>query len=48
MQVDQDHQYAIWVWAGGDVSAAGWGTFSGSGAGDTMNTAVPFIRWELG
>lgn len=48
MQVDQDHQYAIWVWAGGDVSAAGWGTFSGSGAGDTMNIAVPFIRWELG
>jgi hypothetical protein len=48
MQVDQDHQYAIWVWAGGDVSADGWGTISGSVAGDVMNIAVPFIRWELG
>lgn len=48
IQVDQDHQYIIWVWAGGDVSAAGWGTFSGSGAGDDLNIGVPSITWELG
>jgi hypothetical protein len=48
IQVDQDHQYAIWVWVGGDVSAAGWGTFSGSGAGDDLNVFVPSITWELG
>jgi hypothetical protein len=47
-QVDQDHQYIIWVWCGGDISAAGWGTFSGSGAGDDLNVAVPSITWELG
>jgi hypothetical protein len=46
--VDQDHQYLIWVWCGGDISAAGWGTFSGSGAGDDLNVAVPSITWELG
>jgi hypothetical protein len=48
IQVDQDHQYVIWVWAGGDVSAQGWGTFSGSGAGDQFKVTVPSIRWELG
>jgi hypothetical protein len=48
IQVDQDHQYIIWIWCGGDVSAAGWGTFSGSGAGDDLNLAVPSITWELG
>jgi hypothetical protein len=48
IQVDQDHQYAIWVWVGGDVSGAGWGTFSGSGAGDDLSVAVPSITWELG
>jgi hypothetical protein len=48
IQVDQDHQYNIWVWCGGSVSAAGWGTFSGSGAGDTLNVSVPSITWELG
>jgi hypothetical protein len=48
MQVDQDHQYVIWVWVGGDVSAQGWGTFSGSGAGDQLKVTVPSIRWELG
>jgi hypothetical protein len=48
IQVDQDHQYVIWVWAGGDVSAQGWGTFSGSGAGDQLKVTVPSIRWELG
>jgi len=48
IQVDQDHQYAIWVWVGGDVSAAGWGTFSGIGAGDDLIVAVPSITRELG
>jgi hypothetical protein len=49
IQVDQDHQYAIWVWAGGDVSAAGFGgAFWGSGAGDDLNIVVPSITWELG
>ncbi len=48
LQVDQDHQYVIWVWVGGDVSAQGWGTFSGSGAGDQLRVTVPSIRWELG
>jgi hypothetical protein len=48
IQVDQDHQYIIWVWCGGDISAAGWGTFSGSGAGDSLNVGVPSITWELG
>jgi hypothetical protein len=48
LQVDQDHQYIIWVWAGGDVSAAGWDTFWGSGAGDDLSVAVPAITWELG
>lgn len=48
IQVDQDHQYIIWVWCGGDVSASGWGTFSGSGAGDSLSVAVPWITWELG
>jgi hypothetical protein len=33
---------------GGDVSAQGWGTFSGSGAGDQLKVTVPSIRWELG
>ncbi|MGA8655265.1 MAG: hypothetical protein WB586_03885 [Chthoniobacterales bacterium] len=48
IQVDQDHQYEIWVWCGGDVSAAGWGTFSGSGAGDDLSVSVASITWELG
>jgi hypothetical protein len=48
IQVDQDHQYNIWVWCGGSASAAGWGTFAGSAAGDTLNVAVPSITWELG
>ncbi|HEX6509982.1 MAG TPA: hypothetical protein VF221_20330 [Chloroflexota bacterium] len=47
IQVDQNHQYMIWVWCGGDVSAAGWGTFSGSGAGEDMNVSIPSITWEL-
>jgi hypothetical protein len=48
VQVDQDHQYIIWVWAGCDASADGWHTFSGSGAGNQLNIKVPSIRWELG
>jgi hypothetical protein len=48
IQVDQDHQYIIWIWMGGDVSAQGWGTFSGSGAGDDLSAHVPAITWELG
>jgi hypothetical protein len=48
IQVDQDHQYNIWVWCGGSVSGAGWGTFSGSAAGDSLNLTVPSITWELG
>jgi hypothetical protein len=48
IQVDQDHQYIIWVWMGGDISAQGWGTFSGSGAGDDLSAHVPSITWELG
>lgn len=46
--VDQDHQYVIWVWMGGDVSGGGWSNpFWGSGAFDIMNVAVPSISWEL-
>ncbi|GEJ59096.1 hypothetical protein [Anaeromyxobacter diazotrophicus] len=45
--VDSSHWYALWVWCGGDISAAGWGIFSGSGAGSTMSVAVPSITWEL-
>jgi hypothetical protein len=48
IQVDQDHQYIIWVWAGGYVSGQGWGTFSGSGAGDQLQITVPWLQWELG
>jgi hypothetical protein len=48
IQVDQDHQYIIWVWCGADASASGWGTFSGSGAGDSLRVTVPSITWELG
>jgi hypothetical protein len=49
IQVDQDHQYAIWVWAGGDVSAAGWGSpFWGSGTGDDLNIGVRPSPGSLG
>jgi hypothetical protein len=29
---DSDHCYEIWVWAGGDAEADGWGAFWGSAA----------------
>jgi len=45
--VDSAHWYALWVWCGGSVHGAGWGTFSGSGAGARMSVAVPSITWEL-
>jgi hypothetical protein len=45
--VDSSHWYALWVWIGGNASGAGWGTFSGSGAGSSLNVALPSISWEL-
>jgi hypothetical protein len=45
--VDNAHWYAIWVWAGTAVNAAGWGTFSGSGAQGGIRAMVPSISWEL-
>ena len=47
INVDSSHYYLIWVWCGGYVSAAGWGTFSGSGAGSYMNVRVPSVHAEL-
>lgn len=47
LSVDRSHWYALWVWIGGSISGAGWGTFSGSGAGAVMNARVPAITWEL-
>jgi hypothetical protein len=46
--VDQDHQYIIWVWCGGDISADGWGLLSGAGADDDFQVHVPYIGWYLG
>jgi hypothetical protein len=48
IQVDNDHQYLIWAWMGGDVSAAGWHTGWGSAAGNEMFASVPSITWEMG
>jgi hypothetical protein len=48
MQVDQDHQYIIWVWMGGDVYGAGDMDPFGSFAWDQMNVAVPTITWVFG
>jgi hypothetical protein len=45
--VDSSHYYQIWVWCGGYVSASGWHTFSGSGAGAYMSARVPSIHAEL-
>ena len=45
--VDGSHWYAMWIWCGGNVSADGWHTFSGSGAGASLSVAVPSITWEL-
>lgn len=47
INVERSYWYAIWVWCGGSISGAGWGTFSGSGAGAVMNARVPAITWEL-
>jgi hypothetical protein len=47
LNVDNDHFYEIWVWGGTDVYGAGWGTFSGSGAGGDLSASVPSITWEL-
>jgi hypothetical protein len=48
LTVDQQHWYAIRVWGGASVSAAGWSTFSGSGAGASLSATVPSITWQLG
>jgi hypothetical protein len=45
--VDRQHQYIIWVWCGGDVSADGFSTFWGSGASDMLDVSVPSISWQL-
>jgi hypothetical protein len=45
--VDSSHWYALWIWCGGNVSADGWHTFSGSGAGARLAVAIPSITWEL-
>ena len=47
-EVDANHYYALWVWCGINDSAAGWGTFSGSGSGADLNVTVPSISWEVG
>jgi len=48
LEVDNAHFYAIWVWGGTDVYAAGWGNpFWGSGAGGDLAAAVRSITWEL-
>ncbi|HEY6767721.1 MAG TPA: hypothetical protein VI386_23455 [Candidatus Sulfotelmatobacter sp.] len=47
-EVDANHYYALWVWCGVNDSAAGWGTFSGSGSGSTLSITVPSISWEVG
>ena len=48
LTVDKDHWYAIRVWCGGTVSAAGWSTFSGSAAQASISASVPSITWQLG
>jgi hypothetical protein len=48
LTVDRDHYYAIRVWCGGSVSAAGWSTFSGSAAKASLSASVPSITWQLG
>jgi hypothetical protein len=45
--VDSDHQYWIWVWAGGSVSAAGWGDYFGSEALNDLRVHLPSITWAL-
>jgi hypothetical protein len=45
--VDRQHQYIIWVWCGGDVSADGFHILWGSGASDMLDVSVPSISWQL-
>jgi hypothetical protein len=45
--VDNDHQYAIWVWCGVDASSGGHNWFYSSGAIDTLSATVPSITWEF-
>jgi hypothetical protein len=48
INVDSAHWYAIWVWMGANVSAAGWGGWgSGSGASSSLIASVPSFTWEL-
>jgi hypothetical protein len=47
INVDSAHWYAIWAWCGGRATGAGWGTFSGSGAGSNLSVGVPSITWTL-
>jgi hypothetical protein len=41
--VDSVHYYVIWVQAGGEAEADGWGTFSGSGTDSYLSLTVPSI-----
>lgn len=45
--VDRSHWYALWVWCGGRATGAGWGIFTGSGAGSNLSVRVPSMTWEL-
>lgn len=45
--VDSDHWYALWVWTGSYIEAAGWSLLWGSGAFGEMDVTVPSITWEL-
>jgi len=48
LNVDSNHWYALWVWCGGHIEAAGLeGAVFGSNAGATLSVAVPSITWEL-
>jgi len=45
VQVDRQHQYIIWAWCGGEISADGWHALWGSGATDQFYVVVPSITW---
>ena len=45
--VDSDHWYAMWVWCGTHIEAAGFSATWGSGAYGIMDVAVPSITWQL-
>jgi hypothetical protein len=47
VHVDRQHQYIIWAWCGGEISADGWHALWGSGATDQFYVAVPSITWEF-